>query len=505
MSAAVSLDILFVGVAVILLLVVFWQQRRYQRLERQQRLNQTPIDTGSALFHDEISGFPNKRLMQHCVYGLLQHHPKQRYSLLLLKIKDFAAVNQLLGYELANVVLTQIATRIDLVLADYAEVLQLEGRIRLCHTGGVDFAIWLNSEHRHHLAEQIAQRIEMQTPEPLVVQGCAVNYRIASAVVHYPEHGDSLAELMQHAYLALEQHRFVASHTQVFEPGMRQQPQQRLVLMQQLQDAIAQHQLQLDVLPQIDLTTKQVLAAEVLVRWPHPEKGVLQPAAFIPLAEQMGVVFPLTLWVLEQALQELMRLSEQQSSVAIAVNIASSDLLQPELIDAIADLLARYPVRPDALILEFKEQCLQHPAAHLRSMLQQLKALGLRLALDDFGTGFFSVAQLQELPIDSVKVDCRFINDLHRSESQVAITSTMVELALRLKLHVVAEGVEDASAEEKLITMGCHSAQGFYYSRPFALHGLHAWLGQWQRQLKEQSDSGTVEDTSNRMKPQSSV
>jgi EAL domain-containing protein (putative c-di-GMP-specific phosphodiesterase class I) len=115
------------------------------------------------------------------------------------------------------------------------------------------------------------------------------------------------------------------------------------------------------------------------------------------------------------------------------------------------------------------------------------------------------VAQLQELPIDSVKVDCRFINDLHRSESQVAITSTMVELALRLKLHVVAEGVEDASAEEKLITMGCHSAQGFYYSRPFALHGLHAWLGQWQRQLKEQSDSGTVEDTSNRMKPQSSV
>lgn len=480
MSVAVSLDILIVVLTAVLLVVVFWQQRRYLHLKRRQQLSQVPTDTTSALFHDEITGFPNKRLLQHCVYGLLQQHPQQRYSLLLLKIKDFSEVNQLLGYELANVLLTQIATRIDQQLADYAEVLQLEGRIRVCHAGGVDFAIWLNSEQRHHLAEQIAQRIELQTPEPLVIQGCAVNYRIASAVVHYPEHGVTLAELMQHAYLALEQHRFVASHTQVFDPGMRQLPQQRLVLMQQLQAAISAHQLQLDVLPQIDLTTRHVLAAEVLVRWPHPDKGVLQPAAFIPLAEQMGMVFPLTLWVIEQALQELMRLSEQQSTVAIAVNVASSDLLQPELIDAIADLLTRYPVNPAALILEFKEQCLQHPPAHLRSMLQQLKALGLRLALDDFGTGFFSVAQLQELPIDSVKVDCRFINDLHRSESQVAITSTMVELALRLQLHVVAEGVEDASAEEKLLSMGCHSAQGFYYSRPFALHGLHAWLGQWQ-------------------------
>jgi EAL domain-containing protein (putative c-di-GMP-specific phosphodiesterase class I) len=260
-------------------------------------------------------------------------------------------------------------------------------------------------------------------------------------------------------------------------------------MMAQLQTAIGTDQLQLDVQPQVDLVTKQVLSVEVLLRWQHPEKGLLAPKMFLPLAEEMGVIYPLTAWVLRQAITVLAVLQKQGQSVQIAVNISSRDIIQIEFVEQLQQLLVQAEVDPAGLMLELKEDALMADAETARPVMQRLRSLGVELALDDFGTGYSSLAVLRELPIQQVKVDCQFISGLHRSESQAAVTGAIIDMAKNLQLQVVAEGIEEEQVAEKLLRLGCTRGQGFLYSKPFALAGLTYWLAQWQSSHPSAPDS----------------
>jgi EAL domain-containing protein (putative c-di-GMP-specific phosphodiesterase class I) len=331
-----------------------------------------------------------------------------------------------------------------------------------------------------YTAEILAQHIEKNVPEPLLLHGAAVEYQIISGIVHAPEHGDQLAELLDKAYEALQQHEWQHSASAVFEPAMMHFNSEKLRMMAQLQAAIGSHQLQLDVQPQVDLSSQQVLSFEVLLRWQHPEKGLLAPKLFLPLAEEMGVIYPLTTWVLQQAIAVLAQLQQQSQQVQIAVNISSRDIIQIEFVEQLQHMLEQANVEPSGLMLELKEEALMADAEAARPVLHRLRALGIELALDDFGTGYTSLAVLRELPIQQVKVDCQFISGLHRSESQAAVTGAIIDMAKNLELQVVAEGIEEELVADKLLRLGCTRGQGFLYSKPFALSGLTYWLAQWQ-------------------------
>ena len=199
------------------------------------------------------------------------------------------------------------------------------------------------------------------------------------------------------------------------------------------------------------------------------------------LAEETGVIYPLTQWVLKEAVATIAQLAQAQLVSKIAVNISSKDLLQDELIDTLEFLFDKYKVKPQQLMLELKEQALIAEPARAMSMMQRLHRLGVELALDDFGTGFSSLAYLRKLPIQHVKVDCSFISELHKSDMHSAITGAIIDMARNLDLGVIAEGVEEVEVEQKLLRMGCQRGQGFLYSRPFELSGFAVWLKQWQQ------------------------
>lgn len=467
-----------------LVLAALWQRAERQRRKLQQQLDLQPLTPDSfRLLHDEITGYPNKLALEQQLEVLLRRQPSQHFSLLLLKIKDFEQINKVLGHSNSNLLLTQIASRINQHLISEPDVLQLEWQgqyASVVHLGGVDFAAWVSASRKQHLAEYLAQRIEHEVPEPLLIHGCGIEYRIASGVAHYPQHGTLLNDLLDKAHQALQQHLWRYSDTQVFSEEMQTYTDDKLTMMSQLSVAISQRQLQLDVQPQVQLADQQVLAAEVLLRWQHPDRGLLAPKDFLPMAEEIGMIYPLTQWVLQQSIQIMQQLKQDGFSIALAVNLASRDLMQVELVEQLQQMLEAADVDPKLLILEIKEDALLIEPGKALNVLNRLSQLGVQLALDDFGTGFSSLGYLRQLPIQQVKVDCSFIAGLHRSDTQAAVTGAILDVARNLQLVVVAEGIEEQAVADKLKQMGCHRGQGFLFSRPFALHGLPAWIKQYQ-------------------------
>lgn len=452
------------------------------RLKR--ALQPKPDLRGFYSLHDDISGFPNKYALQRKLDDVLKSAPDQQFALILLKVEQFDQINQLLGHSNSNLILAQIAQRINDKLADESKILTYEYRqqqpVRVCHLGSVDFAIWLDIGNQPARAEFLARQLQQSVPQPMLVHGCAIDYRLGVGISLYPEHSTQLNELLERAYLALQHFQWQRGASLMFAPDMINYTTEKLALMAELRQAIDEDQLVLFVQPQMAMRNRQVLAAEVLIRWRHPKKGLLAPEAFLALAEEMGVIYPLSLWVLEQAIKTIASLTEQQLVSRIAVNISSKDLLHDELVEALEQLFEKYQVKPQLLMLEISENALSAEPDRTMAMMQRLHRLGVELALDDFGTGFSSLAYLRQLPVQYVKVDCSFISELHKTEAHMAITGAIIDMARNLGLGVIAEGVEGAEVEDKLLRMGCARGQGFWYSQPFELSGFPAWLRQWQ-------------------------
>ena len=454
------------------------------KFQLKRALQPKPDMQGFYSLHDDISGFPNKYALQRKLDDLLKSAPEQQFALILLKVEQFDQINQLLGHSNSNLILAQIAQRINDKLVDESKILTYEYRqqqpVRVCHLGSVDFAIWLDIGNQPARAEFLALQLQKSVPQPMLVHGCAIDYHLGVGISLYPEHSTQLNELLERAYLALQHFQWQRGASLLFAPDMINYTTEKLALMAELRQAIDEDQLVLFVQPQMAMRNRQVLAAEVLIRWRHPKKGLLAPEAFIALAEEMGVIYPLSLWVLEQAIKTIASLTEQQLVSRIAVNISSKDLLQDELVEALEQLFEKYQVKPQLLMLEVSENALLAEPDRTMAMMQRLHRLGVELALDDFGTGFSSLAYLRKLPLQYVKVDCSFISELHKTEAHMAITGAIIDMARNLGLGVIAEGIEGAEVEDKLLRMGCVRGQGFWYSQPFELSGFPAWLKQWQ-------------------------
>ena len=476
---------LLVLLTLLVLLLALWVVLLKKQLVAQKAVQQDakPKDLSFLSLRDDTSGLPNKLQLQQQFELWCRSHPNQKASLLLVKIQNFERVNQALGHQNANLVLVQIAQRINAAVQQDQELLVLEQQdkhtSKVAHIGGVDFVLWVDASIRQHAVEQIARRLEHTVPEALLIHGYAVEYQLQSGIAHYPQHGELLSDLIDRAYLAMQNRQWMHSSSGVFHPDLISYNNDKLGLMAELRHAIGQQQLKLHIQPQIALSSRQVVAGEVLVRWHHPRRGLLGPTEFLELAEQMGVIYPLTQWVLEKAVMTLAELAAQEIHCKIAVNISSKDLLQDELVDSIELLLKRHRVQASQLVLELKESALVAEPDKAMRMLKHLAQLGVELALDDFGTGFSSLAYLRELPISQVKVDCSFIFDLHRSDTHTAITGAIIDMAKNMNFIVVAEGIEQPEVEQKLIAMGCARGQGFLYAKPFALDAFPEWVKQW--------------------------
>jgi diguanylate cyclase (GGDEF)-like protein len=392
-------------------------------------------------------------------------------ALLLLDLDRFKEVNDTLGHHYGDQLLVQVGQRLQAALRESDTVARL---------GGDEFAVLLPRIATGEGAVAVASKLQDALQEPFPLDGLNLEVEASIGLAAYPEHGGDPDELLQHADIAM----YVAKETHagfvLFDPKHDQHSPRRLVLLGELRRAIDQQQLVLHYQPKIDAHSSQILGVEALVRWQHPDHGLIPPAEFIPLAERTGLIGPLTHYVLNAALRQCNAWRQAGDELAVAVNVSARRLLDLEFPDEIAGLLARWEVPARLLVVEITESTIMADPTHAIQILGRLNAMGVELSIDDFGTGYSSMAYLKSLPVHELNIDRSFVSKMTSNTSDAVIVRSTVDLGRNLGLRVVAEGVEDSVTLQELDALGCDAVQGYYISRPVPADGLIRWLEQRQ-------------------------
>jgi EAL domain-containing protein (putative c-di-GMP-specific phosphodiesterase class I) len=322
------------------------------------------------------------------------------------------------------------------------------------------------------------RRVQDALDRPFTVRGLTVHIEASVGVASFPEHADGADELVQKADVAMYQAKESRTRHEIYAPERDVHSRDRLGLLGELRQAIESSQLVLHYQAKAELPTGQVTGAEALVRWQHPKRGLLPPAEFIPPAEQTALMRPLTLYVLERAMRQARSWMDDGYPLTIAVNLSIPNLLDLHLPEDVGRLLAEVEIPADLLQLEVTENIVMADPVRVIHVLEGLRALGVRLSLDDFGTGTSSLAYLKRLPLDELKIDRSFVQGMTDSRPDAVIVRSITELAQRLGLRVVAEGVDSEAIWEALATIGCEEAQGYYLQQPLAPLDFTVWLRQ---------------------------
>jgi diguanylate cyclase (GGDEF)-like protein len=451
------------------LLGVFWTiMVGYQRrTERQATENQHQA------LHDALTGLPNRTLLHDRIGQAIRQADRELVpaALLLLDLDRFKEVNDTLGHHYGDQLLVQVGDR-------------LRGRLREVDTvarlGGDEFAVLLPRIQTAEGAVAVAGKLQAAFDEPFMLDDLALDVDISIGIALYPEHGSDPDELLQRADIAM----YVAKDTHagfvLFDPKQDQHSPRRLALLGELRRAIDHQQLVLHYQPKVDAHTGQMLGVEALVRWQHPEHGLIPPNDFIPLAERTGLIGPLTNYVLDAALRQCRDWRQTGHELAVAVNVSARSLLDLAFPDQVAGLLARWDIPARLLVVEITESTIMADPDRALEILGRLNIMGVQIAIDDFGTGYSSMAHLKTLPVHELKVDRSFVSQMTSNTSDAVIVRSTVDLGRNLGLRVVAEGVEDPQTLQELDAIGCDAIQGYYISRPVPPDDVIHWLEQKQ-------------------------
>jgi predicted signal transduction protein with EAL and GGDEF domain len=353
-------------------------------------------------------------------------------------------------------VLEHLATRLKAVARASDTVARL---------GGDEFALVLQGAQDSATALFVAERIRRAFDEPFLIDDISLQLETSIGIALFPRHGEDAEQLLKRADIALYASK--DSHTPVVYASEHDRHSAAgLGLVAQIRDAIENGELIVHFQPEVDLATGQTRRLEALVRWEHPERGLLLPDSFIPLARQSALVRPITRHVLDIALGQCRAWQDAGLEVGVAVNLAGRDLADSRLEEEVADALRRWKLAPGLLELEIPESAVMSERDRVHQMLARLSDRGVRIAVDDFGSGYASLSHLRQLPVDVLKVDKSFVQNVGTDDEDDAIVRSTIDLARNLDLMVIAEGVEDEVTIEMLGDLGCDVVQGYYFARP---------------------------------------
>ncbi|HET6916266.1 MAG TPA: bifunctional diguanylate cyclase/phosphodiesterase, partial [Acidimicrobiales bacterium] len=352
--------------------------------------------------------------------------------------------------------------------------------LRSCDTvarlGGDEFAILLPQQDGVDQVMKAAQRIVDVLQQPFELEGLAVDVGASIGVAMFPEHGKDAAVLLQRADVAMYEAKGADHGVVLYSPQRDQNSPARLTLATELRQAIAEDQLVVYYQPKARVSDGAITGVEALVRWSHPERGLLNPVDFIGVSEQTGLINPLTMFVLKTALRQCAEWSAAGHDLGVSVNLAVRSLLDTDLPNQIAHLLRETGVPSDRLTLEITESTVMADPPRTIACLTRLARAGVRLSVDDFGTGYSSLSYLRRLPVHEVKIDRSFVFRIASDPTDAAIVRSIIELSHTLSLQTVAEGVEDRVAWDRLRQMGCDEIQGFFLSKPLSAENVGEWL-----------------------------
>jgi diguanylate cyclase (GGDEF)-like protein/PAS domain S-box-containing protein len=409
-------------------------------------------------FHDPLTNLPNRSLfmdrLQHALERANRHAAP--IAVMFLDLDNFKVVNDSLGHKAGDQLLVQVSQR-------------LIGCLRTADTaarlGGDEFTVLLEDLSSAADALVVADRIAERLNAAFELDGREVFVTASVGIAVSTGPDDTAESLIRTADLAMYQAKTSGkARYAVFDPEMNDRAWQRLEIETDLRHALDRGEFVLHYQPIVDLASGRIEELEALIRWQHPTRGIVPPNAFIPIAEETGLIVPIGRWVLEQACEQLRGWGN--SDLVISVNLAARQFQDPQLLSDVARVLARTGIAPRQLKLEITESAAMHDAAATEATLRQLKALGVGLAIDDFGTGYSALSYLKRFSVDTLKVDRSFVNGIGHNTDDTAIVSAIVALARTMGLEVTAEGVETADQREHLRVLGCNRGQGYYFARP---------------------------------------
>ncbi|HEX9202962.1 MAG TPA: GGDEF and EAL domain-containing protein, partial [Vicinamibacteria bacterium] len=419
--------------------------------------------------HDSLTGLPNRALLleqlaQALATGRQEGRP---VALLFMTLDRYREIRNTLGDAHADRIVRELARRVGDVLG---------GADRVARLRGDEFAAILPGADAR-LAEQVASTILKALEAPFVVEKLPIDVAMSIGISVGPDQGETGELLLRRADTALEAARRSGSGFVVYSPEGDPYDPGALVLLGELRRAIEGDELLLHYQPKVDLKSHAVVGAEALVRWRHPKRGIVPPDRFIPLAEQGGLIKPLTRWVLGEAIEQCHAWLHKGRDLAVSVNLSVRNLQDVQLVENITGLLDTRSLPARLLRLELTESAMMADPTHAASVLASLEAKGVAMAIDDFGTGYSSLTYLRKLPVSELKIDKSFVMGMTSLDQEdTLIVRSTSELGHNLGLSVVAEGVEDQRTLELLGAIGCDGAQGYFIGRPMPAADLDRWL-----------------------------
>lgn len=405
---------------------------------------------------DPLTALPDRGGLRTEMHRLLTADPATRLALLVLDLNQFKEVNDTLGHAQGDELLRAVAGRLTEVA--------MEGDL-VCRLGGDEFALLLVHEGPER-AQLVAADVETAIAHPIVLDGVYIQAGVSIGAAFSPEHGDDADLLLQRADVAMYQAKSANETFRKYDPLDDRFTMRRLKLLGELPRAINEGELCVHYQPKIDLHSNTVIGVEALVRWNHPDHGMVPPDEFIELAEVSGLVRELTRQVLETSVEQLCAWDDEGIHLTAAVNLSVRNFSDADLPIFVEQCLERFEIEPTRLTLEITESEVMDDVVLALSVLERLNSLGVHSSIDDFGTGYSSLAYLRQLPIDEIKIDRSFVGTMAVNQNDTVIVRSIIELGHNLDLDVVAEGVEDEWTLESLRNMGCDQAQGYYFSKP---------------------------------------
>jgi diguanylate cyclase (GGDEF)-like protein len=418
--------------------------------------------------HDALTGLPNRTLFADRVRQAIGT-PEDGLPVvvLLIDLDRFKDINDTLGHHVGDLVLRKVGSRLQQELPPDHVIARL---------GGDEFAILAPGIADRYTALGLASRVVEVLERSLTLEGLDLDVTGSIGVAISPDHGDEPGVLLQRADVAMYAAKAARSGVELYTPDRDRYSSRRLALVGALRSALERRELTLHYQPKADLASGRILGVEALLRWHHPTYGFVPPDEFIPIAESTGLIRPLGMYVLETALRQARAWRDAGLQLGMAVNLSIRNLIDPELVGAIARLLSEHDMPPESLTLEITEGQVMDDPDRTIAVLRRLASMGIGLSIDDFGTGYSSLAYLKRLPVNEVKIDKSFVTDMPTDPADAAIVRSTVELGRNLGLRLVAEGVEDRQTWDLLTAIGCDVAQGYYLGRPMPAADLIIWL-----------------------------
>lgn len=420
--------------------------------------------------HDPLTHLPNRVLLRDRFELAMATATREKSGLVImfLDLDNFKTINDGCGHLVGDQMLIQVVKRLQQCIRD-ADT--------LCRQGGDEFIVLLTNISDINDISRIAQSMLDNINEPFEIENRVLLTSASIGISLFPGDGDDLDGLLKNADTAMYQAKASGRNAfRFFTDKMNIDAMARFRLHTQLRDALMRKEFRLHYQPQIDLSSGDVIGMEALIRWYHPEEGIITPAHFIPLAEASGLIIPIGEWVIEEACRQA-RIWQQngQSPLKVAINLSALQFKRGNIIDTLSKVFERTGLPPDMIELELTESILLQDMESALQTIRDLKAIGVKLSIDDFGTGYSSLSYLKQLKVDKLKIDQSFVRDLVTDIDDMAIVTAIIQLGKNLQMRVIAEGVETAEQLDYLTAHGCDEVQGYLFSRPLASADIDVW------------------------------